>query len=222
VNNITETKSYFQENNYIVVRNFLSQDVSSLLYQYCMIQAQRTSFKIDIEPQLYDSDWDGTFGDSQSPNVYSLYGDPIMDSILLLSNESINNISGMNLIPNYTYWRLYEHGSDLKPHVDRPSCEISATICLGYDISNVDEHKFPNYNWAMFVETKDYSDGLPIHLNPGDMILYKGCVVKHWRERFKGLNQAQVFIHYNDANGDYGVYLDDRIYPGIPKKYERN
>lgn len=221
--NDINSEQYFKENNYIVVRNFLSQDVSSLLYQYCMVKTQQISFKMGADPLLYNEDWDGKFGDVQSPksNPYTLYGDPVMDSLLLLSNDKICELTGINVVPTYSYWRLYEYGSELNKHVDRKSCEISATICLGYNVSNVDAEKFPNYNWAMFVEDTEHPDGLPIQLNPGDMILYKGCLVNHWREKFKGLNQAQVFIHYNDIDSEYKKILDDRVYPGIPAKFKK-
>ena len=41
--------------------------------------------------------------------------------------------TGMDLIPTYSYARVYQHGAELKRHKDRPSCEISTTLNLGGD-----------------------------------------------------------------------------------------
>jgi hypothetical protein len=139
-----------------------------------------------------------------------------MDSLLDLSNLSINRFTGLELLPQYTYWRLYQKDNDLKKHIDRISCEVSMTVCLGFDVSNVNLEKYPNYQWPMWI--KDLSGKeIPINMAPGDMIIYRGCEVEHWREKFKGLNQAQVFMHYNDANGPFKQIYDNRSMLGIPK-----
>ena len=39
--------------------------------------------------------------------------------------------------------------------------------------------------------------GIKIDLKPGDMIIYKGSDLEHWREKFTGDTCAQVFLHYN-------------------------
>ena len=39
----------------------------------------------------------------------------------------------MQLIETYSYSRKYTRGSYLRAHADRPSCEVSATICLDYE-----------------------------------------------------------------------------------------
>ena len=35
--------------------------------------------------------------------------------------------TGLQLIPTYSYARIYKKGDILKRHKDRPSCEISTT-----------------------------------------------------------------------------------------------
>ena len=41
----------------------------------------------------------------------------------------------------------------------------------------------------------------------------------HWREKFLGLNHAQVFLHFGDKNGIYNkVEYDGRKQLGIPKQ----
>jgi hypothetical protein len=117
---------------------------------------------------------------------------------------------------NYSYWRLYQKDSILKRHLDRKSCEISTTLCLGYDISDVDQNVYPDFDWPMFIKDKNNNE-IPIHLKPGDMLIYRGCEVEHWREPFIGTNHAQVFLHYNDANGENPIANDNRRCLGVPK-----
>jgi hypothetical protein len=38
-----------------------------------------------------------------------------------------------------------------------------------------------------------------VDLEPGDMLIYSGCDLEHWREEFKGKNCGQVFLHYNKS-----------------------
>jgi hypothetical protein len=128
----------------------------------------------------------------------------------------MEQFTGLSLVPNYTYWRFYQKDNDLKRHTDRGSCEISATLCLGYDVSNVDNTIHPDFNWPMFVADKNGKE-IPVHMKPGDLIVYRGIDIEHWRERFIGLNHSQVFIHYNDASGPVRNYLDNRHIIGIPK-----
>jgi hypothetical protein len=218
IKNFEEIQSYFKENKYVVIKDFLNKDTALLLYNYCKIKAQSINIKKFYCKTLFDDSWDGSFSDKQSLNDYSYYGDPIMESILLLSLNSMQNFTGLNLACNYSYWRLYQKNSILKKHIDRKSCEISTTLCLGYDISDVDQNVYPDFDWPMFVKDKNNND-LPIHLKPGDMLIYRGCEVEHWREPFIGVNHAQVFLHYNDTNNDDVIINDNRVCLGVPKKF---
>jgi hypothetical protein len=48
------------------------------------------------------------------------------------------------------------------------------------------------------------------------MVIYKGCEVEHWRDAYKGLNHAQVFLHYNEKQGKYNNINDGRLFLGLP------
>jgi len=134
----------------------------------------------------------------------------------------MSELTGLDLIPTYSYHRLYTQGTELKRHKDRPSCEISTTLCLGYDNSNVDATKYPDWDWPMFVGPKSGekgTDGMPIHMKPGDMLIYRGDIVEHWREPLWGLNHAQVFLHYNEKSGQYNIAYDGRPVLGMPATF---
>lgn len=215
------TQEYFKENKYLVIKNFLDANTAGLIYQYCIVRAQKVDFMTLHAPGAYRPDWDGQFGDEQAPISFNSYGDPFMDTLLATSARPISNYTGMDLTAQYSYWRLYQKGEVLKRHRDRESCEISATLCLGYNVSNLKGEEWEGYDWPMWVETNNNPDGVPIHLKPGDLIIYKGCEVDHWREQFEGLNHAQVFLHYNDRTGPFKNVLDGRPILGIPKIYQQ-
>ena len=56
-----------------------------------------------------------------------------------------------------------------------------------------------------------YINNTAVMLEEGDAVLYKGCEVDHWREPYtEGTKQAQVFLHYVDANGPYTECKNDK------------
>ena len=130
----------------------------------------------------------------------------------------MQELTAKDLVPTYSYHRLYTQGTELKRHRDRVSCEISTTLCLGYDTSNIDASKYPDWDWPMFIKEKDGTE-IPIHMKPGDMIIYRGCEVEHWREPLMGKNHAQVFLHYNEKDGQFDVPNDGRPLLGMTVKY---
>jgi PKHD-type hydroxylase len=49
-----------------------------------------------------------------------------------------------------------------------------------------------------------------IDMQVGDAVLYHGMDNIHWREKFEGKWQAQVFLHYVDAEGKYAEWIYDK------------
>ena len=75
----------------------------------------------------------------------------------------------------------------LKRHKDRPSCEISTTINLGGE------------PWPIFIDSTGADnviderknihksgapEGTEVLLEVGDMLVYSGCELEHWRKPF--------------------------------------
>ena len=136
-----------------------------------------------------------------------------METLLASLLFKIQKITGLNLTPNYSYARIYKKGDELKRHKDRPSCEISSTINLGGD------------DWAIYLEPsgKENMNGTKINLKPGDMLIYLGCELEHWRKPFKGENCSQVFLHYNNKksiNANENLF-DTRPHLGLPSDFKK-
>jgi len=207
------TQKFFNENNWVIIKGHLTKELSTLCYAYCLNKVKSIDHKSTFRPDLYNKHWDGGFGEEQVPKAYWSYGDVLMDSILETSTISIGKYLGMNLVPTYSYWRLYEKGQELEKHLDRKSCEFSATLCLGYNANNL---KDP-YVWPIYLENK-YEKSVEVLLEPGDLLLYKGTELAHWRKPYKGLNHAQVFLHYNKLDDKESLPLDGRPILAIPKQ----
>ena len=211
-----DTAKFYKDNNYVVIKNFISPELARFVYNYCLIRATRAATMVNNRWPDYRPDVDGTFTDQQVPGTYSCYSDPVMETLLSFGHQGMQNITGLRLHMTYSYWRLYKQGDVLKRHKDRPSCEISATINIGSNLSNIDKNVYPNYQWPIFVLDKNNSE-IPIHLNPGDALIYRGCEVEHWRDEFIGLNNAQVFFHWNEKDGQFNIKYDGRPFLGLPK-----
>ena len=198
-------KSFFKKNKYCVVRNALSKELTEYIRDY--IISKRNVAKIlflrnYISPleNLY-----GVFGDGQVPKSYAIYGDVAIDLLLLKLKKQVEKNTGKKIFPTYSYARVYQKGDVLKRHTDRLSCEISATLNLG------------GSKWPLY--TKSLGREIKVDLLPGDMMIYRGEELEHWREPLKGEMCVQVFLHFNDIkNKEAKTNLyDDRPLLGLPK-----
>jgi hypothetical protein len=126
-----------------------------------------------------------------------------METLLLRLHPLMEKELNAKLIPCYSYTRVYKTGDILERHVDREACEISTTMFLGGD------------PWPIYLKNKKY---IEVNLKPGDMLVYKGCDLEHWRDEFEGEECAQVFLHYNrDTKENQKNLYDGRIHVGLPK-----
>lgn len=140
-----------------------------------------------------------TTKDAQCPSSEAIHGAMVFDKLLIDLLPYFEEASGKKLYPTYSYARLYKTGEKLKVHRDRESCEISATLTLGFE----------GTPWPIYMsDTED--NGNKIVMNIGDVVLYRGMEKYHWRKKFKGEWQAQVFLHYVDADGPYKEWKFDK------------
>lgn len=138
-------------------------------------------------------------GDPQMPGTPSVYGDPMMEMLMEELMPHIEEATALQVYPTYAYFRVYRRGDVLARHRDRPSCEISVTLNLGFQAEKP---------WPIWIEGPR---GIScIHIHPGDAMLYRGIECTHWREAFDGDHAAQAFFHYVDRNGPYAEWKFDK------------
>ncbi len=149
-------------------------------------------------------------GDKQVPQTPSVYGDAQVDALMNDIKPLIEAHTGLALFPTYSYARIYKTGDRLAPHRDRAACEISISLNLGQE---------PDEPWALKIGPK--SPGFSALLHPGDVLLYRGMDMTHWRDPYPGTRLFQVFVHYVDANGPHaGEKFDGRAGAGNAFKPE--
>jgi hypothetical protein len=192
-------------NKYQVIKNAISYDLANFIFNYFLLKRDAVKYMYDNNI-TYDNGMLGTWTDQQIPNTYSHYADHVMETLLMKTLPVMQKETGLELVPTYSYARAYKKGDILKRHKDRPSCEISTTIHLGGD------------QWSIFIDPTgsnnvideyknihkpDAPQGVKIDLDIGDMLVYSGCELEHWREQFQGNVCVQVFLHYNHVNGQF-------------------
>lgn len=159
-----------------------------------------------------------THRDEQCPISEAIHGAPVFDSLLEQLTPHFENASGKRLYPTYAYARLYSPGDELKIHTDRPSCEISATLTLGFegDVWPIYVGDYAKEGEGRKIttqqgETKYLTNEREIIIEIGDAVMYRGMDKVHWREPYKeGKWQAQVFLHYVDADGPHADWKYDK------------
>jgi len=218
----------FKKNKYAIVRQAISKDLASFIANYFSMQKQVYD---TCKVARYFSPFEQILGyyedpvDGQIPNTYSHYANIAMETLMLKIHPVMEKTTGLKIIPAYTYARIYKKGDVLKRHKDRFSCEISTTMNLGGD------------DWPLYLEpdsskggekegvgyVSENTKGVRVDLKPGDMMVYKGMELEHWRNKFKGKECIQVFLHYNNCKtpGAKDNMFDKRPHLGLPSWFKR-
>jgi len=207
-------------NKYQVIKKAVSYELANFIFNYFLLKRDAVAWMYQNNI-TYDTGLLGTWGDKQVPNTFSCYADPVMETLLMKVLPRMQQETGLELIPTYSYARIYKKGDILKRHKDRPSCEISTTLNLGGN------------PWPIFIDgtgadniineeqnliKPNAPEGTKVLLEVGDMLVYSGCELEHWREPFEGDVCGQVFLHYNHVNGPFAEKnrFDKRPMLGIP------
>lgn len=159
-----------------LIKNFISTEKISKMCEY-------TDF-LDATNRSLE-------GDTQAPHSDVYLKDNFLDMMGYQSKADVEHHTGKKIYPTYVYARRYHPKSELVPHTDRVSCEISVTVCL--------EKEFSDLEWPIHIEYEDKV--LSYNIEPGDALLYHGAVHKHWRDPLEKGWIKQIFFHYIDIEG---------------------
>lgn len=190
--------SQFVVENYVHLKDFLAKESCAELTAELK--------KLVAEKQ--------TVQDSQCPKSEAIHGAMVFDKLLVDLLPHFERISGRRLLPTYSYARLYAPNDELVIHTDRESCEISATLTLGFE-GDV---------WPIYMGDEGKANASKIDMAVGDAVLYRGMEKHHWREVYtEGKWQAQVFLHYVDADGPHKEWkFDKRTSLNLPTEEMRH
>jgi len=218
----------FKKDKYCIIRQAISKDLAAFVANYFVIKKQvydtcrQTRFISPYEVLLGEYEGD----DGQIPHTYSCYSDIAMETLMLKCQPIMEKTTGLKLIPAYTFARIYKNGDVLKRHKDRFSCEISTTMNLGGDAWPI--YLDPTGANNVVDEKKNLikpnaPKGIKVDLKVGDMLVYSGCELEHWRNKFKGKECIQVFLHYNNRKtpGAKDNMFDKRPHLGLPSWFKK-
>ena len=199
------------------MKQAISPELANFAFNYFLLKREAVEWMFNTNYISKFTPGFGTWEDKQVPNTFSSYGDFFMETLMMKVLPRMKEETELELIPCYTYTRAYKKGDILKRHKDRPSCEISTTLALGGEpwpifldptgaTSVIDEDKN--------IHKPDAPKGISMVLEPGDMLVYSGCDLEHWRKPFEGEVCVQTFLHYNNLDGPFG---NKNLYDGRPK-----
>lgn len=180
----------------ILIKEFLPKQVLNILYSYCIFKySNKNEFEID----------------SQTSSLAADYGDFLMETILDFSTPVVEQNVNKKLFPTYSYLRVYDKGSDLKIHTDRPACEYTVALCIGADpvnepydlfVGEIDESS--DYKYYDSKKTYNrYKIDHKFSMLPNNAVIFKGMEKIHWREVCHHDHFITVFLHYVDQEGEY-------------------
>jgi alkylated DNA repair dioxygenase AlkB len=183
---MTNSKHIFEDAGCVQVNSFLDPLTVSTVSKYFHNKIKRGEWGTTVS------------GDPTTKLAY--YADPFIEVLLEAYREDVEEVCGKELLPTYSFARVYQAGEELKPHVDRPSCEISVTVSVAYNGSVS----------PIFMQYKDLEPSKH-ELSPGDAVIYKGCEATHWRAPLtQDQLTVQFMLHYVDKTGQNKVYATDK------------
>ena len=218
----------FTKHKYCIIKQAVSKELTRFVHDYFWLK--REAYDILLKYKFI-SPFEKIIGsyeaaDDQIPHTFCQYGDPAMETLLLQLKPLMEQHTKLKLYPSYAYARIYKKGDVLKRHKDRFSCEISGTLNLGGDdwpiyLSPTKNVGLPEIDGGKKgITTCSNAKGINLTLRSGDMLVYRGRELEHWREKFQGDHCVQVFFHYNSQKtpGALENKFDLRPNLGIPIK----
>ena len=177
----------FKSDGYAVVKNAISKEVAEYIkINFDVYENSMLAITPITETNPYP------FGDLQSPISFAAYSPLYGESLLIYLKPMIESVAGIGLTETYSYMRIYYKGASLDKHIDRESCEVSATLCIKKDS-----------DWPIYFQKKT-GEQVGIELEEGDLVVYRGNDLLHWRNVYTGNKHYQMFLHFVETDGKFG------------------
>lgn len=191
----------YREDGYVLLPSFVPEEVTRGFLLRLKADLARGGVKLDSLRQS---------SNLLARPAIEMYGYhyPPMISFLWGMTPAIAALTGCDLLPTYSYFRLYRRGDTLKVHSDRPSCEHSLSLLLAssdrlpWDLEVGAEHVAEPY--ALAADDFGDADHIALQMAPGDAVLYQG-VHRHHGRTTPNPNRwsAHLFLHWVDRAGPY-------------------
>lgn len=159
--------------------------------------------RIDSYPNLLRRAAFEIYGHHYAPMLHLLWG----------LTPAMAQIAGRELLPTYSYFRIYREGDVCRVHHDRYACEHSLSLTIDYS----DGEPWPldigreSGDPSARVE-EDFGDEpfAAIRMAVGDAVAYRGVQHRHGRVvPNPNLWSAHLFLHWVDRDGPYREHAFD-------------
>jgi len=224
----------FVKNRYVVLRDFIPKDIINMTLDTWKTAEHREHvhgaiFKRETNDITFNSPKNSI---GKSDGAYCSPWGVALNRYLC---DKLRGVLDIDIRETYSYTRKYDRGAYLSSHRDRPACEISTTVCLDYQTDDgkpwviwVDNSK----NWVDHDVTKTMQEqtqgipnrqrkSIPISLEVGDVLVYQGPNVAHWRDYLIGDYSYHIFCHFFNAEGMFSRHPKNR-WPGEDKNLEHD
>ena len=185
------------EQDILLVKQVITPEILSMLTEYALLKSR-------TKPNRYKN------ADALK-NVHREYGDPLMEVLLQRLTPVVEKAVGCALWPTLSFYYTYQHGHQLLPHQDRSSCQIVAGLCIGAD----DAFKNTQGSWPLWFKVNGQS--VPYEVQYGDIVIFRGHSVAHWREPFRGEWFISAIFGFVEQEGPFAFQkYDQRAALGLP------
>jgi hypothetical protein len=131
----------------------------------------------------------------------------------------------MDLLPSYSYFRIYREGDVCRVHCDRYACEVSLSLTLDYSdgvawpLEMADVAVPPSAVVEENFGTLPYS---AVEMQPGDGVLYQGVARRHGRiTPNPNAWSAHLFCHWVRRDGPHAAHaFDERAEAARPVNFQ--
>ncbi len=129
-------------------------------------------------------------GDDQVELRDCLYDDDLARFLHHQLLPTVNQLVPVEVKPSYTYLVKYHPGAILRRHTDRPQCQWNVSLVL-----DTNPETDLDRAWPIWVES--HGQQRAVRLGIGDLVLYRGTEVPHWRDALPAGQTCTVCLcHY--------------------------
>ena len=125
----------------------------------------------------------------------------------------MSKLVGRDLLPSYTYFRIYLKDDICRVHSDRPSSEYGLSMTLDYSDGEVWDLQIGKERIdSLYPLSDDFGsmNHASIGMGIGDAVLYQGSHYAHGRMRPNPNGwSAHLFLFFVDRNGPYAKHAFD-------------
>ena len=103
----------FKTKKYQVIKNAISYELANFIFNYFLLKRDAVNYMYQNNIHSQSSIL-GTWTDEQIPNTYACYADFVMETLMMKVLPKMQQETGLQLVPTYSYARTYKKGDELK------------------------------------------------------------------------------------------------------------